>query len=109
MKLNLTNAFSIQMLKDTTNVKFKKLPGPESAAAVIKDYEGFKSFIGHPDTAAVVGNMIGVEVPMNRGFATLDDDNHLLVAQFSGGRLPEGCTTLPENVKLEFWLVYPVK
>jgi hypothetical protein len=53
--------------------------------------EGLVSCVGHADTAAVLG------VPMARISVTLQPGDVLYVAQLRGGRLPEGCVTLPEG------------
>jgi len=53
--------------------------------------EGLVSCVGHADTAAVLG------VPMARISVTLQPGDVLFVAQLRGGRLPEGCVTLPEG------------
>jgi len=55
------------------------------------DVSGLTSVVGHADTAAVLG------VPFNRASVTLARGDTLYVAQLRGGRLPEGCTTLPEG------------
>ena len=54
------------------------------------------SVVGHQDTANVLG------VPYNRISLTLNAGDVLYVAQVIGGRLPEGCTKLPENFKMKF-------
>ena len=63
------------------------------------------SAIGHADTAAVLCNMLGFEVPMNRMNISLDEDTEIYVAQLIGGRLPEGSTTLPEGFSFKFYRV----
>ena len=55
------------------------------------DTAGLTSCVGHADTAAVLG------VAMARISVTLQAGDVLYVAQLRGGRLPEGCTTLPEG------------
>ena len=93
------NAFSLQMVACPATVKFEEV----SVAEVAKALEsGFTSAIGHADTAAVVGSLLGMEVAMNRVNVTLTRDTELYVAQVVGGRLPEGCTTLPEGVTIKF-------
>ena len=97
MSKYLSNAFSLQMLNLETNttVSVKPvLPGD-----IPEDTE---SCIGHADTAAVVSNILGREVPMNRANVHLDQGDVLYVAQITGGRLPEGATTLPEGFSLKF-------
>lgn len=57
---------------------------------------GIKSAIGHHDTA----NILGVE--MNRINVTLKKGDTAFVAQLQGGRLPEGCTILPEGSSFKY-------
>lgn len=99
MKKYLVNAFSIQMLSGpATTVRFEEIDATEVPADVV-------SAIGHADTAAVLSDLLGFEVPMNRAFVTLDEDTELYVAQLIGGRLPEGTTTLPEGFSFKFYRV----
>ena len=58
------------------------------------------SAVGHPDTAEVLG------VVCNRTSVTLDENTDLYIAQLSGGRLPEGATTLPEGFKFTWVRAY---
>ena len=98
MKKFLTNAFSIQMLQNGGVVRFEEIALEDIPADVV-------SAIGHADTAAVLTNMLGFEVPVNRTSVTLDTETELFVAQLVGGRLPEGSTTLPEGFKFKFFRV----
>ena len=54
------------------------------------------SVVGHQDTANVLG------VAFNRVSVKLTKGDVLYVAQIVGGRLPEGCTTLPEGFTFKF-------
>lgn len=94
----LANAFSIQMVdwsdRDEVTIRIKKVSKPDLA-----DYV---SAIGHTDTANVLG------VQPNRINVTMTPETELLVAQVMGGRLPEGCTTLPEGCTLAFFEVKEV-
>jgi len=88
----LLNAFSLQMLTltkpgDKVTVTFEVLP--ELPAT-----DTLESAIGHQDTA----NVLGVEA--KRINVKLNAGDTAYIAQFTGGRLPEGCTTLPEGIKL---------
>ena len=95
----LANAFSLQMVACPATVRFEEVT-PEAVAKALEG--GFTSAIGHADTAAVVGTLLGVEVAMNRVNVSLTPDTELYVAQVVGGRLPEGCTTLPEGITIKF-------
>ena len=55
------------------------------------------SCVGHADTAAVLG------VQCRRITVTLHKGDELYVAQLQGGRLPEGCTTLPEGFSFRYF------
>jgi len=98
MKKFLTNAFSIQMLQKGGLVRFDEIAPEDIPADVV-------SAIGHADTAAVLSDLLGFPVPINRAFVTLDENTELYVAQLVGGRLPEGTTTLPEGFSFKFYRV----
>ena len=89
------NAFSLQMVSEAAVVTVL----PCKAKDVPKTAQ---SIIGHADTAVVVSDLLGREVPMNRQSVHLNAGDVLYVAQITGGRLPEGATTLPEGFSLEF-------
>lgn len=63
---------------------------------------GFTSVVGHQDTANVLTTLLGVEVATQRVSVHLDSSDVLYVAQVTGGRLPEGATTLPAGIELIF-------
>ena len=98
-KKYLVNAFSIQMLSGpATTVRFEEIDATDIPSDVT-------SAIGHADTAAVLSDLLGFPVPMNRMNVTLDENTELYVAQLVGGRLPEGATTLPEGFRFKFYRV----
>lgn len=85
------NAFSLQMVSNfPATVKVAECTKKEALAA------DNVSVVGHPDTAAVLG------VKFNRVSVKLSKGDVLYVAQIVGGRLPEGCTTLPEGYSFKF-------
>lgn len=89
------NAFSLQMLAEEQSlVSVVPADWDEIPANVI-------SCIGHADTAAVASSLAGREIPCNRISVTLRPGDEMFVIQVTGGRLPEGSTTLPEGVKME--------
>lgn len=96
----LTNAFSLSMLPmEAMNfVRVKKINPNEVPTDV-------ESAIGHLDTAKVVSNILGFEVKPNRVSIKLNESDVLYVAQYTGPRLPEGATTLPEGANIEFFEV----
>ena len=94
MRKIISNAFSLQMLEGDTVVSFTEIPQEEFER--IKEDPTVISAVGHPDTAAVLG------VPCNRVSISLDKRDILYVAQLTGGRLPEGATTLPEGFSFKY-------
>ena len=64
-----------------------------------------KSVVGHADTAAVLSTLLGVGIIFNRESIILSPDDTLYVAQYSGARLPEGATELPEGSKFRWFMV----
>lgn len=96
MKLYLGNAFSGQMIPEDALIRKVRVT-PEEVAA-----EEWESCIGHPDTANVVAGILGREVACQRVSISLSKGDTLYVAQVMGGRLPEGCTTLPDGMEIVF-------
>ena len=101
----ISNAFSIQMIaniimKGGVSVIFEEIFDLEE----IKEAETV-SAVGHPDTAAVISDLLGKEVLPNRISISLEKGDVLYVAQLLGGRLPEGCKSLPEGFQMKFYKV----
>lgn len=95
----LSNAFSLQMINCDVNISITTITEGE-VNEILKN--GFTSAICHSDTANVVSSMLGIEVASNRINVTINRGDILIVAQVIGVRLHEGCTTLPEGIKLVF-------
>lgn len=94
----LSNAFSLQML----NCNEKNVVSAEPVSAETVASSDFVSVVGHQDTANVLTEMLAKEVPFNRTSVSLNKGDILYVAQVTGGRLPEGATTLPEGFTITF-------
>lgn len=77
--------------------------------AAVKDIIGIadevENFIGHADTASMVGTDLGLSLIPNRDKYTFSPSDNLIVAQYTGPRLPEGCQVLPDGSTLSYWLV----
>lgn len=63
------------------------------------EFDEFKNkehinFFGHEDVAKMVG------MEMNRISISVDSGDIIVLAQYNGPRLPEGCTKLPEGAKI---------
>ena len=103
--ITITNAFSINMLDPHQRMQHLTMdPTSIEKARSLLD-RGFTSAVGHADTAALFGVLLGVEVPMNRTNVRVTPENLLLVGQYPGPRLPEGATTLPDGATVNWWTV----
>lgn len=102
-KVFISNAFSLQMMSADEPHQIKTWPMTiGSVREFWRDRVPVVSAIGHADTARVVSDMLGVEVPAQRIALKLEPGDMLIVAQIFGGRLPEGATSLPEGFDLRF-------
>lgn len=114
--MKLLNAFSIQMCPQLDGNEFNIKFSPISESLVrsmigngpTDQYVNkvkFESFIGHADTANVLSKVLGVPVAFNRKNVSLEHGETALIAQYMGGRLPEGATELPEGTSFKWFLV----
>lgn len=94
----LGNAFSLQMLDTTVSSQVQVTPVSADEVAATD----FVSVVGHPDTANVLADMLQKDVAFNRTSVHLEKGDVLYVAQVTGGRLPEGATTLLDGFALAF-------
>ena len=99
--LVVTNAFSINMLSGSTSYRFSQV-SLEDAREMLSE-GSFDSAVGHPDTAAIFSALLGQHVRCNR--VSVSDPTRLLVGQYTGPRLPEGASQLPEGASIQWWVV----
>jgi len=111
-QLYLANAFSINMLPREHRIyEFLFISPFEAAALLYVLRDRVTNIIGHADTAALVEQVLraevgGLELPEpQRLTVQLAAADEVLVAQYTGPRLPEGATQLPEGARIDFWLV----
>ena len=100
----LVNAFSLNMLPADFAGSIQVRPaGLDEARAIVA--AGAASAVGHADTAAILSGLLGTVVPAVRSTVTLVQGDEILVAQYTGPRLPEGATTLPAGANITFRVV----
>ena len=100
----ILNAFSLNMIVGNADIVVREIT--RGMAASLAD--ACTSAVGHADTAAVFSSVLGVEIPCNRVTVALKDGDVALVGQYSGPRLPEGATTLPDGAAIK-WVVVGVE
>lgn len=108
MKVKLLNAISLNFfaaeLQINNGVMLSVIKiGTEQAKQEL--LQGFDSFIGHPDLANILSQMLGMEVPVHRGQYQFEPGDVMIIAQYVGPRLPEGATQLPEGAEIQFFRV----
>lgn len=98
----LANAFSLNMLpKENGKVTIKEI---DVIDAVCRLNSKFKSYIGHQSTASLLSYIFNEDIEVNReSYQFSFKNNKLLVAQYSGPRLEEGTTSLPENAEFRYF------
>lgn len=112
-RLFVLNAFSLSMLQSDSMWMDKRLAvrhlAEDEAKRLLEVCHEAKyrivSGVGHADTARVFSGILKAEVPMNRVSVTFDGGDLLLVGQYSGPRLPEGATELPEGATIKWFTV----
>ena len=106
----ITNAFSLNMLNATEAQCTMTQITLEHTQKLISAFK-YVSAVGHADTATIFSNQLGTVIPCNRMNVELTltkftDKHSLLVGQYTGPRLPEGATTLPEGAHIQWWNVF---
>ena len=101
MAAYLSNSFSLNMInvEDFTMIRVRRI----NFSDVPK--KNIISIVGHQDTARIVSEILGCEVPVNRVSISIEEGDYLYIAQYKGPRLPEGATQLPEGATIEFFEV----
>ncbi len=97
------NAFSLNMVQGDCQIRVINVT-PEQAQQFVLQRAPM-SVVGHADTAAIMEGLLSTSVPMNRASLTLKVGDELLVGQYSGPRLAEGTTFLPEGATIRWVLV----
>jgi hypothetical protein len=77
------------------------------ARAVLDQYahRAAGSCIGYRNTAAVLSDALGVDVPWSRAPVALEVGDSVLLCHLSGERLPEFADSLPEGTHLQYFVL----
>jgi len=103
----LLNSFSLNMLGNfPASIEVKEVGEEEARDELLR--HGLDSAVGHADTAAVFGGILGLDVKPERRTVSLEKGDRVVVGQYRGPRLPEGATTLPEGATIQ-WMVVSVR
>lgn len=118
--LYLLNAFSFNMVEEFPVAVTATETSVENAAEILAAHHleiesgeasdgGISNTVctavGHADTASVFSSVLGLNVPSRRETVVLKKGDRAVVGQYSGPRLPEGATSLPEGAVIKWLLV----
>lgn len=93
---------------------------PGQVRDMLEGAESWISAVGHEDLAPVLSSLIGMDIPFNRVSLPADWiqdrrgrrghglSRRLITALYTGPRLPEGATRLPEGAQVGLYLVSPL-
>ena len=102
----VANAFSLSMLPPADH------PIHMAIRPTTAEYVGswlraseWVSAVGHTQTAAIFTDGLDIEVPTNRISVSLMQRDTLFVGQYTGPRLPEGSTSLPEGAAIRWFQI----
>jgi hypothetical protein len=106
----ILNASSPSMIAtEEVILEFRKVSLTIAQLEVAKAYT-WTSACPTADAAKLFSSLLGPEIPVNRvsiqlGVITSDEPVALL-GQYTGPRLPEGTTVLPEGANITWWLIF---
>jgi hypothetical protein len=110
----VSNAFSLSMVPETVTLRVETIDPYEALVlATQASARGWLvSALGHADIAMIVSEALQQPLGVNRISVFMSEPwDRLLVAQYTGPRLPEGATELPEGARITWKLVtyrYPI-
>lgn len=111
------SAFSLQMVQDGAKIIVNDVDANTAKTEIINGLTNSVFCIGHADTARIAAKSLNAAICIGRDVdwvefteeqmfhrvnVALQSGDILYVFQVVGGRLPEGCTELPEGVQLQW-------
>ena len=102
--MKLLNSFSLGVIKNDTALINMEVITANQASKMLKE-KGIESCVGHKDAASLYSQILGTKVEFNRVTVELADCEMVIVGQYTGPRLPEGCVKLPDGSSIKWILV----
>lgn len=104
MSIYLSNDFSLSMIANLGHCKLDITSNICNYQQMVEELNP-TSIVDHQDTANLFSNLLGIDVPINRVSVTLEKGDILIVGQYTGPRLPEGTSVLPEGASINWMCV----
>jgi len=111
MRIVIADTFSLNMLsaKSPAGYVFAFVPlgsgwtGPAALGCFEAIGDHIHSVVGHEDTARLFSKLLQWDVVYSRENYVFQEHDLLFVGQYTGPRLPEGATELPEGAAVMWW------
>ena len=108
MNYYIGNAFSLNMVPEHCVALIDDLTESQAIACYEENYP--ESIVGHEDMAKIMNSILVNDlnhpaIVFNRETVCLEGGDKILVAQYSGERLPEGSRNIPDGAKIRWVLV----
>lgn len=102
----LASSFSLKMIdKESPRATLDVFPvSLDDVVSFLGDFP-FKSIVGHPATAQVFSELLGVPIETNRVSYTIKNGDTLVVGLPSGERLPEGKILSKDEMGVMDWFI----
>lgn len=99
MPVKLANAFSLNMVPADLPARLRL---EELRLQDVRRIQDLESHIGHESTCYLLSSLLGRPIELQRSTLCMSPGEMIIVAQYSGPRLPEGATSLPEGASIRF-------
>jgi hypothetical protein len=109
--MKIIDSFYMGMIAHIGDAKIKvKWISKEKARETLRlSSSKTESYVGDADTAKLFERELQVPVKFNRCTVELEEGELVLLGQYSGPRLPEGATTLPEGAEIKWATIVALK
>lgn len=101
-KIKVLNGFPMGAMPEEAEIISYEVKLEKAKKLVVSNW--YESYVGHADTASILTQMLGVPIEFNRCSAVFEIGDIILTCAYTGPRLPEGATSLPEGAKFRFFI-----
>lgn len=99
----ISNNFSLSMLSGgASDIKVIPIDSLQLAGAIAKES---KSVVNNVDVASVFSSVLKTDIIYSKYDLIIEDGDEVLVGQYKGPSLSEGCTDLPDGAEIRWFLI----
>jgi hypothetical protein len=78
----------------------------QEASTIVRLAEDVVCMVGRPNVAQIFTQELGFPVVSVKAYVRMDGNTRAVVGHYKGRHLTDSDATLPNNAKIEWWLVY---